>query len=41
VYPGRIIFELSGVNEQIAKQALLKAGSKLPFHVSIISRVEL
>lgn len=41
VYPGRIVFELSGVSEETAKLALLKAGAKLPFSVSVVSRVEL
>src|SRR3989339_974212 len=39
VYPGRIIFEVDGVNEKIAKEALRKAGSKLPLKTRIISRV--
>jgi len=30
VRPGRIIFEMGGITESIAKQALLTAGSKLP-----------
>ncbi len=39
VFPGRIIFEVDGVDEKIAKEALRKAGSKLPISVRIISRV--
>ena len=38
VLPGRIIFEVDGVEEKIAKEALRKAGSKLPIKVRIISR---
>ena len=38
VFPGRIIFEVDGVNEKIAKEALRKAGSKLPISVRIMSR---
>ena len=38
VFPGRIIFEVDGVNEKTAKEALRKAGSKLPIKVRIISR---
>jgi large subunit ribosomal protein L16 len=38
VFPGRIIFEVDGVEEKIAKEALRKAGSKLPIKVRIISR---
>ncbi len=39
VFPGRIIFEVDGVDEKIASEALRKAGSKLPIKVRIISRV--
>lgn len=39
VFPGRIIFEVDGVDEKVAKEALRKAGSKLPISVRIISRV--
>ncbi|MEK7564229.1 MAG: 50S ribosomal protein L16 [Patescibacteria group bacterium] len=39
VYPGRIIFEVDGVDEKTAHEALRKAGSKLPLKVRIISRV--
>ena len=38
VFPGRIIFEVDGVEEKIAKEALRKAGSKLPIKVRIMSR---
>ena len=30
VKPGRIIFEIDGVSEEVAKEALFKAGAKLP-----------
>ena len=39
VFPGRIIFEVDGVEETIAHEALRKAGSKLPISVRIVSRV--
>jgi large subunit ribosomal protein L16 len=39
VLPGRIIFEVDGVDEAIAREALRKAGTKLPLKVRIISRV--
>ncbi len=39
VFPGRIIFEVDGVDEKTAHEALRKAGSKLPVKVRIISRV--
>jgi len=38
VFPGRIIFEVDGVDEKTAGEALRKAGSKLPIKVRIISR---
>ena len=38
VYPGRIIFEVDGVEATIAREALRKAGTKLPLKVRIISR---
>ena len=38
VFPGRIIFEVDGVPEGVAREALRKAGSKLPTKVRIISR---
>ncbi len=39
VLPGRIIFEVDGVDAKIAHEALRKAGTKLPISVRIISRV--
>jgi len=39
VLPGRIIFEVDGVDEAIAREALRKAGSKLPVKTRIVSRV--
>ncbi len=38
VFPGRIIFEVDGVDEKTASEALRKAGSKLPISVRIVSR---
>lgn len=38
VEPGRIIFEVDGVPDAVAKEALRKAGCKLPIKVRIISR---
>jgi len=38
VLPGRIIFEVDGASEPIAKEALRKAGSKLPVKTRIVSR---
>lgn len=39
VAPGRIIFEVDGVEESIAREALRKAGAKLPVKTRIIARV--
>lgn len=39
VRPGRVIFELDGVEEAGAREALRKAGTKLPIKTKIISRV--
>lgn len=37
VNPGRIIFEIDGVEQNLAKEALRRAGHKLPFKTKIIS----
>lgn len=38
VRPGTIIFEMDGLDEKTSKEALRKAGSKLPVKTKIISR---
>jgi large subunit ribosomal protein L16 len=38
VKPGRMIFEIDGVTDEVAKEALRKAGTKLPLKTKIISR---
>ncbi len=38
VLPGRIIFEVDGVPEAKAREALRKAGTKLPIKTRIVSR---
>ena len=38
VKPGRIIFEVDGVTEEIAKVALYKASAKLPIKTKFIKR---
>ena len=38
VKPGRIIFELDGVTEDKAKQALRLAGHKMPFKTRIVAK---
>jgi large subunit ribosomal protein L16 len=39
VKPGRILFEVDGVSEQIAKEALYKASAKLPIKCKFIKRI--
>src|SRR3954466_12494661 len=36
--PGRVLFELDGVAEPIARDALRRAGSKLPVKTSVVTR---
>jgi len=38
IKPGRIIFELEGVKEEIAKEAFRKAGDKLPIKTKFIKK---
>ncbi len=38
VQPGRILFEIDGVTEAVAREALRKAGTKLPVKTKIVSR---
>ncbi len=40
ITPGKIIFEVSGVAEDIALEALRRAGDKLPFTTKIIAKEE-
>ena len=40
VKPGRIMFEVLGVPEQVAREALRRGGYKLPIKTQIISREE-
>ena len=40
VKPGRIMFEVSGVPEQVAREALRRGGYKLPIKTQIKSREE-
>jgi large subunit ribosomal protein L16 len=39
VRPGRVIFEVDGVTAEVAKEALRKAGTKLPMTSRIVSRL--
>jgi len=38
VKPGRVLFELSGVDEGLAREAMLLAGHKLPVKTKFVSR---
>jgi large subunit ribosomal protein L16 len=38
IKPGRILYELTGVDEDLAKKALTLAGNKLPFATKVISK---
>ena len=39
VRPGRVMFELAGVEEKLAREAMLRAQHKLPIKTKFISRV--
>jgi large subunit ribosomal protein L16 len=41
VKPGRVLFEISGVSDEIAKEALRLATHKLPCKCKVVSRAEL
>ena len=41
VKPGRVMFEIAGVNEEVAREALRLAVNKLPIKCKIVSRTEL
>jgi len=38
VHPGRILFEIDGVPEDVAREALRKAGTKLPVKTKVVVR---
>ena len=38
VKPGRIMFEISGVSEEVAREAFRKAGHKLPINTKFVKR---
>ena len=39
VKPGRVMFELSGVPEPVARAAILRAAHKLPIKAKFVTRV--
>ena len=38
IQPGRVLYEMEGVNEDIARQAFKLASAKLPFKTTFVSR---
>ncbi len=38
VWPGKIMFEIDGIDEATAREALRKAGTKLPLKTKVVSR---
>lgn len=40
IKPGRVMFELDGVNEELAKGAMDRAAAKLPIKVKFVERIE-
>ena len=41
VKPGRILYEMEGVQEEIAREAFRLAAHKLPIHARFVSRRDL
>lgn len=39
VRPGRVLFEVDGATEKIARESLRKAGTKLPIKTRIVARI--
>jgi large subunit ribosomal protein L16 len=39
VRPGRVLFELDGVTDTIARDAMRRAGAKLPMKTTVVTRV--
>jgi large subunit ribosomal protein L16 len=39
VHPGRIMFEIDGVSEQIAREAFALAAAKLPIRTKVVARL--
>jgi large subunit ribosomal protein L16 len=40
VKPGRVMFELGGVSEELAREAMRRAGHKLPIKTRFVMREE-
>ena len=41
VRPGKVLYELAGVTEDVAKRAVVLAGAKLPIKVRFVSRTDM
>ena len=39
VHPGRIMFEIDGVNEETAREALRLGAAKLPIRTRVVARI--
>jgi large subunit ribosomal protein L16 len=39
VHPGRIMFEIDGVNEETAREALRLGAAKLPIRTRVVTRI--
>ena len=40
IKPGRVLFEMSGVSEEVAREAMRLAAQKLPVKTKFIKRLE-
>jgi large subunit ribosomal protein L16 len=40
VRPGRILYEMEGVPESVAREAMKLAAAKLPVHTKFVMRIE-
>jgi len=38
VWPGRVLFEVDGVENMLAEETLTKAGKKLPLRTKVVAR---
>lgn len=41
IKPGRVLYEIQGVSEELAREAMRLAAQKLPIKVKFVSRAEL
>ncbi len=40
IKPGMILFEVAGLSEKLAREALILAGHKLPFKIKIVQKID-